>query len=227
MDLTAALADDAGKSQDLDAMRAADEGTALEPMNRPKHHGRGYKTGHAGGHGKGVYSQELADEICTALHSGKGLTTLCRENPHWPGDGPIRQWLADPKKADFAAAYVRARQIGYQAWSDQILEIADNSSADRDDDGKPVREIVERSKLRVETRKWLLSKLVPKTYGDKIDVTTRDETETIDVGRLNRLMLQALGVRDQRVVDGLLESMGLNEGRMVPALPAPAGSAVD
>lgn len=209
------------QSQDLAAVLAADQGTTPEVLNRPIHNGRGYRTGHAGGHGKSKYSADLAQEICDGLQTGKGIATLCRANPHWPSEGTIRGWILNPPEAEFAAMYARARDLGYRAWSEQILEIADDSSADLDDDGKPKREIVERSKLRVSARQWLLSKLVPKTYGDKLDVTTRDETETVDIVRLNRMMLQAFGIRDGRTIDGMLSAMGLVES--TTALPAPAG----
>jgi hypothetical protein len=33
-------------------------------------------------------------------------------------------------------------------------------------------EVVNRSKLRVDTRKWLMAKMKPKVYGDKVDVTS-------------------------------------------------------
>lgn len=56
----------------------------------------------------------------------------------------------------FSPQYARAREIGYHSWSDGMVDIADDASGD-----------AVRDRLRVDTRKWLLSKALPKIYGDK------------------------------------------------------------
>lgn len=60
--------------------------------------------------------------------------------------------------------------------AEDILEIADNSSQDEIEtpDGRIVvnNEFIQRSRLRVDTRKWLMAKMKPKVYGDKYDVTS-------------------------------------------------------
>jgi hypothetical protein len=73
-------------------------------------------------------------------------------------------------------------QVEY--WSHEIIEIADDAERDHviDDRGAVVvdHEHINRAKLRVDTRKWLMSKLLPKRYGDRVsaDVTvTRDVRE--------------------------------------------------
>ena len=82
------------------------------------------------------------------------------------------RWL-DEKK-DFQEQYARARQRQAEYWAEQIVDIADDSSADTitNERGTEVAnsEWINRSRLRVDTRKWLMSKLLPKKYGDKIDV---------------------------------------------------------
>lgn len=59
--------------------------------------------------------------------------------------------------------------------ADEIIDIADASEGDVivDEDGRRLidNEAVQRARLRVDSRKWLLSKLVPKKYGDKIDLS--------------------------------------------------------
>ena len=54
-----------------------------------------------------------------------------------------------------------------------MLEIADNSKKDE----TPFVGInhVHRDKLRTDVRKWMLSKMVPKKYGDKLDLTSEGE----------------------------------------------------
>ena len=73
-----------------------------------------------------------------------------------------------------AAQYARAREACAHSIAEEILEIADNGKNDwmeqngREDVGWVLNgEHVQRSKLRVDARKWLLSKIAPKSYGDK------------------------------------------------------------
>ena len=63
---------------------------------------------------------------------------------------------------------MRARLVGYHTMADDIIEIADNPETDAAS--------VQRDRLKVDTRKWLLSKALPKIYGDKLtaEVTGKD-----------------------------------------------------
>lgn len=72
-----------------------------------------------------------------------------------------------------AKHYARAMEVRADKIFEEIIEIADESNADVavDDEGK-VRvdgEVVARSRLRVDARKWALSKMMPKKYGDKLE----------------------------------------------------------
>lgn len=78
-------------------------------------------------------------------------------------------------RGGFAAQYARAREIGYHAMADELIEIADDGTNDwmerQGDDGAAHvinGEHVQRSRLRLDTRKWLLSKALPKVYGEKL-----------------------------------------------------------
>jgi hypothetical protein len=116
---------------------------------------------------------ELAQRICEALAAGRTLRDVCRD-PGMPAPSTVLAWV----KADrdgFAARYREAREIGYQLMADEMLEIADDSSGDfavRKAGGDPVfdHEHVSRARLRVETRRWLLAKALPKIYGDRLDL---------------------------------------------------------
>ena len=76
------------------------------------------------------------------------------------------------------AQYARAREALAEHWADEILEIADDATNDwmgrqrRDGVTEIVlnRDHVERSKQRIDARKWLLSKALPKVYGDRQSV---------------------------------------------------------
>jgi len=115
-----------------------------------------------------LYTDELAQEICNAIASNsKGMKKLCAENTHWPNKDTIFTWLKN--KPEFSDQYARAKQCQIETFVDEIIEIADDSSQDQviNDHGASVRnsEFIARSRLRIDTRKWLAAKLVPKVYG--------------------------------------------------------------
>tara|TARA_R110002124_G_scaffold195516_3_gene362539 strand:- start:1366 stop:1800 length:435 start_codon:yes stop_codon:yes gene_type:complete len=116
-----------------------------------------------------LYSTELAKDICDKISSNsKGLKKLCAENAHWPNKDTIFTWLK--KHPQFADQYAQAKRRQIETFVDEILEIADDSSHDQTTNaqGNVVcnSEFIARSRLRIDTRKWLASKLVPKVYGN-------------------------------------------------------------
>lgn len=115
-----------------------------------------------------IYSTKLAEEICNKIAStSSGLKTLCAENPHWPNKDTIFSWLKNNN--DFSDQYARAKRSQIECVVDELLEIADNDSNDSmvNGDGQIIinSQAVQRARLRIDTRKWLACKLVPKVYG--------------------------------------------------------------
>lgn len=123
------------------------------------------------------FTQKLADEICAQLAEGKSLRTVC-DLKGMPDKATVFRWLRTNDK--FRDQYARAKEEASDALADEILDIADDGFNDwmEIEKGKGHtavvldREHVERSKLRIESRKWILAKMKPKKYGDKIDMTT-------------------------------------------------------
>jgi hypothetical protein len=114
------------------------------------------------------YTPELAKEICGAIASSSiGIKRLCKENPIWPSHNTIYRWLAN--YPEFRDQYAQAKQCQVELLVDEILEIADDSSHDMIENEQGFRicngEFIARSRLKIDTRKWLASKLVPKMYG--------------------------------------------------------------
>lgn len=117
------------------------------------------------------FSLELASEICLALAtSTEGIGPLCKKNEDWPHSATVFKWRILHK--EFGEMYARAKQQQVEALVDEIIEIADDTSQDTliTDEGKEVvnHEHINRSRLRIDTRKWLAAKLAPRVYGDKI-----------------------------------------------------------
>lgn len=110
-----------------------------------------------------------AKAVLDGLEAGESLRAAAKKagTTH----STILRWVGED--TELANQYARAREIGYALLADEILEIADDSSGDavEDDDGN-VRvnaEFVNRARLRVDTRKWMLSKVLPKLYGDRLE----------------------------------------------------------
>lgn len=91
--------------------------------------------------------------------------------------GTFLMWVGD--EPELAEQYARARESGLEVMAEDLLAIADDGTNDTyvDDQGnrRTDHDVVARSRLRVDTRKWLLSKMLPKKYGDKLDVTTQGD----------------------------------------------------
>lgn len=146
------------------------------------------------------FTPELAETICAELASGRSLRDVC-SGEDMPAESTVRLWAIDNRDG-FSAQYARAREIGYQAMADELLEIADNGHNDwmarrgEDDEGWQANgEHIQRSRLRVDTRKWMLSKVLPKIYGDKqsVEMTGKDggPIETKDVSDIDRAKAMA------------------------------------
>jgi len=117
------------------------------------------------------YSEELADCICEMLMDGISLRDICKRDD-MPNRATVFRWLR--KYEDFSDQYARARIEMADAIFDEVLAIADDCSQDRDVKGQFNHEHVQRSKLRIDARKWMAGKLRPKVYGEKLDHTSSD-----------------------------------------------------
>lgn len=122
-----------------------------------------------------LYTEALAADICARLAVGQSLREISRASG-MPSASAIVDWTTDTVHCPgFGERYARARGTWLEVIADEILEISDDASNDymartRSDGGSEQildAEHVQRSKLRVDSRKWLLSKLRPGVYGDR------------------------------------------------------------
>lgn len=117
------------------------------------------------------YSDEMVATICERLANGESLRSICRD-PDMPCLASVFKWLSENPK--FSEQYDRAREVQAEVLADSILDIADNGANDwmEKNDGENAGwlangEAIQRSRLRVDARKWVASKLLPKKFGDK------------------------------------------------------------
>lgn len=115
------------------------------------------------------FTQQVADAICERIADGESLRAICREDD-MPAKSSVFKWLSQHK--DFADQYTRARETQADTLFDEILSISDDGANDsyKDEDGNPRtdHDVIARSRLRVDARKWMAGKLRPKVYGDKV-----------------------------------------------------------
>lgn len=115
-----------------------------------------------------TYTDELAQSLLDHVAEGGLLIDWCRIEGH-PSTSTVQRWTEANEQ--FRAAYARARETGLHVMAEEVIAISDDASGDwrKGDKGEDVldSEHVQRSRLRVDSRKWLASKLLPKVYGDK------------------------------------------------------------
>lgn len=92
-----------------------------------------------------------------------------------PHRSTVLRWIKDDK--DRQSQYQVARDCQFDWLAEEIIKIADDSEGDyyiEDRNGKsivvPDHARVHRSRLKVEARKWILSKLAPRKFGDKAEL---------------------------------------------------------
>jgi hypothetical protein len=72
--------------------------------------------------------------------------------------------------AKLAEDYAHAREDLIERMAQEVMELSDQEVPETGD-GKKDWQAIQKHKLQVDTRKWLLSKLAPKKYGDKLEVS--------------------------------------------------------
>lgn len=121
---------------------------------------------------------KVIDEILDQISGGKSLVGILKSKKEYPSYTAFMRWIdQDPKLVD---KYARAKEEQADYLAEQILEIADDGSNDWMQSNDPNNpgykfngEHHQRSRLRVDTRKWIASKLKPKKYGDKLDLDAK------------------------------------------------------
>ena len=124
-----------------------------------------------------IRTDEMIESIVNRISEGESLRSICRDDEN-PTIGTFLKWCSDDEK--LSQQYARAMQIRAECVFEEMEEIADDAQNDYMDkinaDGSVGDRVldtehVQRSKLRIDTRKWILSRMNPKKYGDKQEIT--------------------------------------------------------
>jgi hypothetical protein len=136
-----------------------------------------------------IYTKELAENICSRIAEGESVRKIVK-NKDMPSASTIFRWLLNEDYKEFWEQYEKARNIQAELMFEELLDIADDGTNDWIEkelqSGQVIEtlnsENIQRSRLRVDTRKWYLSKVLPKKFGEKIDITTGGEKiETVTI----------------------------------------------
>jgi len=131
---------------------------------------------------------DVREAILLRLSCGESLRAICKDKASgMPDVSTVFDWIH--KNAEFAKQYARARELQADVLVDEIFEIADDNTHDvitvEDDDGNEYEKVnhdhINRSRLRVDVRKWFASKVSPKKYGDRQEIEHSGKLESIVV----------------------------------------------
>lgn len=135
-----------------------------------------------------IEKQNIFDEICEIIINGKSLRYALNHlsNGKHIHATDFFRWLREDENK--GKQYARATEERAELIFEDIFDIADDSSNDFievDNIQKVNSEHIQRSRLRVDARKWALSKMMPKKYGDKLDITSDGEKLKSDIPAIN------------------------------------------
>lgn len=133
-----------------------------------------------------AYTPEIGAAICKALAEGKSLRNIVKPAT-MPSSSMVYRWLLDESNKEFREQYELARNIQADILFEEILQIADTvkegTQEIEKEDYTEIRkgDMLGHRRLQIDARKWYLSKVLPKKYGDKLDLTSGGEKLETDV----------------------------------------------
>ncbi len=186
------------------------------------------------------FNEETFQTICDRMADGQGLRKIC-EDPEMPSRQSFLRWVE--KDTGRQSRYTAAREALMDWYGEEILTIAWDDSKDtiKGKDGEPKcnHEWINRSRLKVDTLKFLMAKLHPKRYGDKLPETVEDRNVQISwqkqqadpVHQIRRIILAGYEpIRDdldnlinpddndalRARIRALEERLGMRDGKQLP-----------
>ena len=126
--------------------------------------------------------RKILDELYPELEKGKGVNTVCKANKHFPSASNIDAWIKGLGEKELDK-YTQARARGVHSAFEEITTIADECEPDRD--------AIAHAKLRIDSRKFAVSKLNPEKYGDRTNVDLKTEgTITLNINHVGKETLK-------------------------------------
>lgn len=137
------------------------------------------------------YSETIAALICERVATSTlGLNKLCALYDDMPVKSTVNQWRY--KYPEFSTQYAQAKLFQADLLAEECLDIADDSTNDTLINAEGFEtcntEWINRCRLRIDTRKWLAAKLLPKQYGPMIAEDKKTVSESIVEKLIDRLI---------------------------------------
>ncbi len=119
------------------------------------------------------FTKELGDKVCQSIANGWSMRTTCNEED-MPSMFTVFRWLREEES--FQKQYARACEERTEAHNEQLLDYGEEAlELAQNCDPKAANAVVSAVKLKADNLKWVMSKMKPKKYGDKVDVTSAGE----------------------------------------------------
>ena len=116
------------------------------------------------------YSGKIADKICAEIAIGRSLRSIC-EDDDMPDLTTVYEWLR--VQDGFSQQYAVATDERTETQQEMLIEMGDKAIEHAEEaDPKAANAVVSAYKLKADNLKWSMSKMKPKKYGDKLDLTS-------------------------------------------------------
>lgn len=150
-----------------------------------------------------TYTPEIGRKICDAIiNSQSGLRKTLEEDPELPALGTVEGWIRN--NAQFSSDFADAKRRQIELMADDIIDISRDETLEPND-----------KRIRVDTLKWLLSKLIPKTYGDKLDLTSDGQQLGVASHIIDqRVQSIIMAARMRRLGNGQMVIEGLDDNAL-------------
>lgn len=126
---------------------------------------------------------EVTEEICMRLSTGESLVGICKDD-HMPALGTVMGWF-NGQHEEFSERYARAQAARSEYLMAELEAIADTPCKDSTE--------AQHRRLQVDTRKWIISKLYPRKYGDRVEQILSGDVKVETITRT---------VIDPKIIDG-------------------------
>lgn len=149
-----------------------------------------------------AYTQKEIDSIfnsiCSNIENGMSLRAALKNN-NGLSSQTFYKWL--DSSSEKSKQYARATELRQEAMFEEILDIADSpqEGITRKETDKGVEittsDMIQHRRLQVDARKWMLGKMNPKKYGDKLDLSVDDKRLSPEErdARIKELLAKAKG----------------------------------
>jgi hypothetical protein len=127
----------------------------------------------------------ICKEVLQGMRDGLSAFKACQKAG--VPQSTFNDWVNGDK--NLSVEYAHAREDLIERIANEVMELAD-SEVPETGDGKKDWQAIQKHKLQVDTRKWLLSKLAPKKYGEKLELSG-DPDNPVAIQKIERVVVKA------------------------------------